>query len=544
MLLILAFLYILQRFTQSGAAPLSINFARQTTIDSLLSRDCVCPDVRSVWDIVWSCLVTIFACSWVSVHPNITGKNGPWRKKYLHRLELMAWAIIAPELLLNWAMRQWLGARRLAKKYKGAYITGYQFDVYIFTHGVEKGWTKTHGYFIQMGGFMLYDTECKKPIGVLYSERLEKLLEEEQIDMPTIDEEDIQDRSKGDGLTKALVIAQTTWFIMQCIARRVQGLVVTELELVTLAFATLNSVMYFLWWNKPLDVESTCPVYLKRARVEGENNGEKGSYNKLLVAQKIPSHLLSLDKILVESEVITNDNQGGSNQGMYSILDNNIVLKFICIEAEHEGENSAASPMCNTNISDLPRQLCWFLCGILYRWPFAGAIAILTRMDEIMSTTYVEQRQMHVKPFHADSNPGVNQELGLAAGVGFIGALFGAIHCAGWNFSFPSIVEASIWRASSSIITGVPGIAAIIFGYGFLVNNFDLKWELGWELKWRPGRGLEKLLEWLLLGLMLGPLLIYIFARLTLLVEALISLRDLPTEALVVVKWTLFLPHV
>lgn len=79
--------------------------------------------------------------------------------------------------------------------------------------------------------------------------------------LPTAEE--IEDKSKGDGLSKALVVAQTGWFIAQCISRWATGLAVTELELVTLAFAALNGVIYFLWWNKPLDVRYAVAVVRK-----------------------------------------------------------------------------------------------------------------------------------------------------------------------------------------------------------------------------------------------------------------------------------------
>jgi len=36
---------------------------------------------------------------------------------------------------------------------------------------------------------------------------------------------------------------------------------VTELELVTVAFAALNGAMYFFWWDKPLDVQYSVPVF-------------------------------------------------------------------------------------------------------------------------------------------------------------------------------------------------------------------------------------------------------------------------------------------
>ena len=48
---------------------------------------------------------------------------------------------------------------------------------------------------------------------------------------------------------------------MVCIARKAEDFAITQLELVTVALAVLNGVMYFLWWNKPLDVHSTIAVY-------------------------------------------------------------------------------------------------------------------------------------------------------------------------------------------------------------------------------------------------------------------------------------------
>lgn len=80
-------------------------------------------------------------------------------------------------------------------------------------------------------------------------------------------EEDILDKSKGDSLTKGLVIVQTSWFILQLIARAAERLPVTELEITTLAFAILNCATYALWWHKPLDVER--PIYITAGPHEG-----------------------------------------------------------------------------------------------------------------------------------------------------------------------------------------------------------------------------------------------------------------------------------
>lgn len=74
--------------------------------------------------------------------------------------------------------------------------------------------------------------------------------------------EDIVDRSKGDALAKGLVVIQTLWFTAQCIASLVQRLALTELEVVTLAYAVLNGITYFFWWDKPLDVQSPVVLHL------------------------------------------------------------------------------------------------------------------------------------------------------------------------------------------------------------------------------------------------------------------------------------------
>jgi hypothetical protein len=131
----------------------------------------------------------------------------------------------------------------------------------------KNGWMKTHGYFLQMGGFMLVNRDGRRQI--LSPETLERLLLEKRIEFPAITEGEIEDRSKLDGLSKAVAVGQTTWFVAQCITRKVQGLVTTELELVTVAFAVLNVFIYFFWWNKPMDVHNWVPVQY----LEDEQNG-------------------------------------------------------------------------------------------------------------------------------------------------------------------------------------------------------------------------------------------------------------------------------
>ena len=87
---------------------------------------------RTIWNIIWSCLATIFSCTWVAVHPNMPcpkkreAKNRfqRWIRNPLlsfaeHRLPLFVCALLVPEYVLAWAIRQYLRAREIARDNKG-----------------------------------------------------------------------------------------------------------------------------------------------------------------------------------------------------------------------------------------------------------------------------------------------------------------------------------------------------------------------------------------------------------------------------------------
>jgi hypothetical protein len=79
--------------------------------------------------------------------------------------------------------------------------------------------------------------------------------------IPFTSEAELKDRGKSDGIAKAVVLLQTSWFVIQCIARGVEHLPLTELEIVTLAYTMMNISIYFFWWDKPRDVGCPTRVY-------------------------------------------------------------------------------------------------------------------------------------------------------------------------------------------------------------------------------------------------------------------------------------------
>ena len=129
-----------------------------------------------------------------------------------------------------------------------------------------------------MGGFHLFgrgseetgnNDRCKseeddEPLHPLMASNLSRY--SESFTMPT--EAEIKDKGKSDWLAKSLVILQTSWFVIQCIARGIKHLPVTNLEIVTLAYAAMNFVIYVFWWNKPLNVNRPVRVFRKSGESE------------------------------------------------------------------------------------------------------------------------------------------------------------------------------------------------------------------------------------------------------------------------------------
>ncbi|KAF7370015.1 hypothetical protein MSAN_00631500 [Mycena sanguinolenta] len=211
MLLILLAIHLLSR--DSIAAPLPRPPDARATTDS-------CDDInncRTFFDIVWGCLATIFACTWVSVHPNVPPPKQSWLQLFWQRLKMMLIAMIAPEVM---------------------------------------------AFFFCMGGFVSltgHPIATKEQLGhpITSKEQLGDgdLGSELQEAIRNVDDKEIADRSKGDALSKGVALLQGSWFILQCLARVHQHLAVTQLEVATLAFAVVNIFIWLLWWNKPLDVQ-------------------------------------------------------------------------------------------------------------------------------------------------------------------------------------------------------------------------------------------------------------------------------------------------
>ncbi|KAJ7346141.1 hypothetical protein DFH08DRAFT_1008091 [Mycena albidolilacea] len=389
-----------------------------------------CDDInscRKLFDIIWGCLATIFAATWVSVHPNVPPPNQSRLALFWRRLRMMLMAIIAPEVMVGFAARQFVTARWYSKEYNIS---------------------KAHGFFISMGGFA-----SRTGHHLVTTPRQLRDIPRYLTDIRTIDMEDIEDKSKGDTLSKSIALLQGLWFIAQCIARVSQNLPVTELEVATFAFSVVNILIWGLWWNKPLDVQR--PIRI-------------GPHDSLEIHNSEP--LISRYEL---------DNPGAS------LL---------------PGLKTRGAKLWNAG----------FIQGL------SGAL--IGGYTDFEPTSYNS-----VPSFWSSdaSEQGVNFDDGSFLMECFVGTVFGGIHCAGWNGDFPSTLEMRMWRSCSVLVAADPVIFVLTMRFSGAVS------------------GSASMTR----GVLLMLTLIYIIARLFLIVLPLVALRNPQPGMLMDVNWSAYIPH-
>ncbi|KAK7022782.1 hypothetical protein VNI00_016953 [Paramarasmius palmivorus] len=280
----------------------------------------------------------------------------------------------------------------------------------------------------------------------------------------TITEDQIKDRSHADFVSKSIAVIQTTWFIFQVIARAVEGLAITEIEIITVGFALLNLGTYFLWWNKPLRVGYPVRVYWRHT-----------------------------ERYTIESQEET----------IWSICRNGFLAVIDYIYA--------------TNFSDRIPDTIFFrllLFPVLVPWhTFLTCWTLLEDEDGDLNHMAIPiSSRLHKDPLH------------IYIIVYGIAALFGAVHCIPWLFYFPTHTEQLLWRISAVAIACSPITMGVLHGY------------LSSDMPSVP--------YWIFVTVPVLLSLAYVVFRVILIVIALMALRDLPSSAYQDVQWTMFIPHI
>ncbi|KAG2088939.1 uncharacterized protein F5147DRAFT_43099 [Suillus discolor] len=461
---------------------------------------------RTIWTIISSSILTLFACTYSAIHPNIPSpKYSSSLDMIWRQLGIMIMALIAPELMVTWAMRQWLSAQQVTRQFEESGYpsvrSAFEERVSVETPGtrnpilllflrVNQGtarlhlllvtgvssvlvspwrflcalvgwvarriqsehsepdsevstWTQTHSFFVLMGGFMLYAKG--EPCRTLEHKHILRLIHEKCIDVPTITAKQIHDKSKGNAISKGLVMLQVAWFVMQLITRAVYHLEITQLEVGTLAFAALNFLTYAVWWDKPLDVQCPHPVYWKSTESRPEDHidvSDKDEFARPRYLPRVFSPILEL-----------------------------------------------------IGWADIPTS-----------------------------------RKLQVPTFDGSIKLEVQDRMALLLAGYSMGTIFGGIHCMAWFFAFPTYEEQVLWRISTVATTCIPYLC---FGAYLTAEIID---SIQHDSLMRVMRGL-------CLMICFPFAMLYIIARVVLLVLMFTTLRNLPPNAYKTVLWTSLVPH-
>ena len=247
---------------------------------------------------------------------------------------------------------------------------------------------------------------------LLSLENIEELVRNEEIVYPIATREEIEDKSKGDTVTKALVVVQTTWFLLQCVTRGSQHLALTELELATAAFAVLNIIIYALWWDKPLDVQ--CHIVVRRRSTQEQNSWSAGRQaaeeREVAPRQQWDCWARSLEWLRDAWDGLRRVLHGRAWKDVWDGLKSVTRPFFEMIGGDDDEET-------------------FFVVGRRGRW-----------------------------------------DISSVSGMTIVTMVFGGIHCVAWSFHFPSQTEQLLWRISSTAITGIP---LALIGIGLIQLDDD-----------------------------------------------------------------------
>ncbi|KAK7022803.1 hypothetical protein VNI00_016930 [Paramarasmius palmivorus] len=525
-------LHALARPIASSLSAASVNDS--SSFDPVTGKCIDINDCRTTIGIIWNCLSVVFICTWVAIHPNIPlvekfdDKKRQWSGHRWHpaalvyqNVELMVIALLSPEIMILWAMRQREQAKKIRNQFK------------------EYEWGMSHGFFVIMGGFALYDgekfrgylwdrdrkRECswqrwKYPYDGLSEtcfgeikdyHRAYQTLENtrnghartsesstppddheattQETPLPpcsdpenilefcvakgyiTLTQDEIKDKSHADVITKSIAVTQTIWFIVQVIARAIEGLAITELEIITVGFAILNFGTYFLWWNKPLRVMYPVRAYWRQRE---NSRGEDAD---------------------------------GGNGGIWKVFWEGLGVIMEYIYALKPVIGFGAPGRGIVRLILLPLWIPWHVFGVCLQ---------IIQDEEDRNLAMPISSHLTNDPSH------------IYIAVYGIAALFGAIHCIPWVFQFPNHTEQLLWRISAVAVAAAPIAMALLHGYWKKVFHDDV----------------PTLLDRTVIILIITLSFAYAVFRITLIVIAFTALRDLPSSAYQTVQWTTFWPHI
>lgn len=165
--------------------------------------------------------------------------------------------LLCPEYVTWIAFEQWQRARRhrdvcqlknndLTMQH-GFYVNMGGLQVLLERQGADSQVAKVHHDIVELGNGMLFTIRL---------EDLILLLKADVLPLHDIQIHDLEERSKSDKFARVVTSIQALYFVVNSVGRVGSRLLISPLEVSSLAFICCAAFVEFFWWNKPLDLRS------------------------------------------------------------------------------------------------------------------------------------------------------------------------------------------------------------------------------------------------------------------------------------------------
>ena len=395
-------------------------------------------------------------------------------------------------------------------------------------------WTIEQGFFVTMGGLAVestYRDERNQEV------TMRRLLTVEGIAclaivglLPSVNHDDIEDRSKADMIAKMFVLFQVMWFGLQVVGRLASDLPVTPLEGHTAVHVGCAIVMYLVWLKKPYNLT-------RSILLEGDAVADMAAlFNFYEIACTTYTHketaYASEREAYWKSRLVRASN---------NIVDHDppptapVREPLTVLLDRYSSEETATTPAKDNDEYAL-QSLAPSGLRALDRLRLHGQYTSESINAQSWNFLRNNSENFAIRGVWGGWSTNTGHEMSSDKAIQslFI-VLYGAGHLAAWgSSSFPTTTERWLWRGSAIMLCAAPL-------WGFL-------WVIWWHAVGSNRKALHLIssggLDFIAAPFFATLLLAYTLARCYFLVESLASLRSLPSNAYDTISWTHFLPHV
>lgn len=364
---------------------------------------------------------------------------------------------------------------------------------------------------------------------------------------------------------------------MNCIARKASGKTTTLIELNVVVHVVVAVIVYGLWWDKPLAV--TYPTLLPQQSRSASNDSDGKALDIRLLALllgacedsifrspettdnctlrepvvpldtvhrefgvKFPPAYLDTERFEIRG---LPDEWGNKKQAKKQKEIERLKIRskgFILLRGQQlvlKAPRYTLNTYCFSGAQFLTEKT-------LRRWELQCSYGRPTRLSGFLGlqSATADPKNYHVEGSICTGGVQIvvrdqrvvrDNYLLLLAGA-LLSCLYAASHASAWSSHFPSCIEQQLWRGACICIASTIPVAWAFFELVCVYDRIPISSSILRRLVAVPVYSLL-LLCWLMLVL-------YVPARLFIVVEAFISVRSLPIGAFDTVDWTDFWPHI